>query len=151
MSDAALIGSDLDLPFCSQLQVKLNWTHPIEQCLRNSKRTPRTRTTSSWEVISIGLCWCPEVSDCTPTNRSQCFWGRTRTSQMDTEPTCPPDYASKGEPICILNIIFTKKRNTLLHQGRKTNLSFLSGHSYWWVSLLINLPKMGSSIWIACR
>lgn len=97
MSDAALIISELDLTFCSRLQVSLKQTHPAQQCLRNSKRTARRLTTSSLEVISIGLCWCLEVSDCTPTNRSQCFWGRTPTSQMDTEPTCPPDCASKGE------------------------------------------------------
>lgn len=58
---------------------------------------PRLPTSSSWEVISTGLCWCPGASGCTPTNRSQCSWGRTRTSQTDTEPICPPDCASKGE------------------------------------------------------
>lgn len=121
MSDVTLIQSDLDLTFSSQLRVQLKQTLPAQQCPRNSKRMPKLLTTLSWEVISIGLCWCLEVSGCTLMNRSHCFCGRTPTSQMDTEPTCPPGCASKGEkqscliilfancfPICLLNVIILR-------------------------------------------
>jgi len=79
---------------CPQLHVRLKRPPTAPPCPRRAARRP---TTSRWGGISTGPCWCPAGSDCTPTNRSRCSWGRTRTSRTGTEPTCPPGCASKGE------------------------------------------------------
>lgn len=83
--------------FFSLPQVWVIRTPPAQPCPRKAKRVPRRPTTSNWEVTSTGQCWCLEGSGCTPTSRSRCSCGRTPTSQMDTEPTCPPGSASRGE------------------------------------------------------
>lgn len=90
-------GSNLDLIYWYQVRVRLNHTLLAQRCLRNHRRALRLHTTSSWEVTSTGLYWCPEVSDCTRMNRFHCFWRRTPTLQMDTGHTCPPGCASKGD------------------------------------------------------
>lgn len=78
-------------------QVWLIRTPPAQPCPRKARRIPRRPTTSNWEVTSTGQCWCLEGSGCTPTSRSRCSCGRTHTSRTDTEPTCPPGSASRGE------------------------------------------------------
>lgn len=78
-------------------QVWVIRTPPAQPCPRKAKRAPRRPTTLNWEVTSTGRCWCLEGSGCTPTSRSRCSWGRTPTSRTDTEPTCPPGSASRGE------------------------------------------------------
>lgn len=92
----------VQLPVCPQ-------PTPAQRCPRNSRRTPRRPTTSSWGGTSTGRCWCPGASGCTPMNRSQCFWGRTPTSQTDTEPICPPDCASKGDAFFTVLLLWVQQ------------------------------------------
>lgn len=100
-------------------QVSLLRTLPTQPCPRKSKRVLRHPTTLNWEVTSTGRCWFLEGSGCTHTSRSRCSLGRTPTSRMDTEPTCPLGSASRGERQQILTVAaFPSPQRTLKHDNK---------------------------------